>query len=230
MTIITNAGADDLASPAERRVAEAALAEVGIQQDLDHAARAAALRQEKPRREVVSLEAGSEITLDMGGGEQRTFQGAALGFELDEPDIDESVDTLAARNLQFVEDVNWPFKPAGARAGVRPTLGPKAWHELLEIGSYCLRCLGRMRAPQVGESCLVHGDACLVLEHDATVEHGVGGSCFRCALTPTHRANALDFLERVAEVHHVAGPARDVRRAMSRKVKRPGLVLPGQTW
>lgn len=224
MSFTTNAGADDRLSPAERRRAQHDLDQSGVEQDLDSVARAAALRRERPRRELLKLEAQAPMMLDMGDGEQRPFIDAALDFELEERDLDESIDSIWEVSLRPVEDANWPFKPKRARAGIRPQLGPKGWEALLDTGSYCLRCGGRMRQPEAAERCVAHEvDGC-------EQEHGVGASCFRCGLTPEHRSRALDYLERVAQVYHVAGPSREVRRANRRAPRASGLVLPGQTW
>lgn len=231
MTIITNAGADERIAPAQRRRAEQSLVEHGVGQDLDATARAAALRRERPRRELLTLEAQRPISLDMGDGEQRSYQDVVVDFEVQEPDYtDMELDTLWTVSLRPREDAAWPFRPSAVEGrergpGIRPTLLPGAWEQVFDVGSFCMRCFGRMREPRAAEACV----PC----KDADVEHEEGahtGTCFRCGLTPEHRARAIDYLNRVGELSHVAGASREVRRGRQRVQRSSGLVLPGQTW
>lgn len=217
MTITTNAGADDRVTPAERAAAELVLVRDGVEQDADARARAAALRGERPGRKMLSADA-APLELDMGDGGTRVVDDVVLSFEVEEPELGPAVDTLWSVSTRPREDPRWPFKPAGARGGMRPTLTPGMWEAVLDQGTYCLRCFGFMRDPVEGEVCLAAVDG------ECDHEHGPLGTCFRCALTPNHRARAITALEDVAVVwheQHQPRPAPGPRQTAS------GIILPG---
>lgn len=212
MTISTNAGFDDRLSPAERRAAALDDHHALVSMEGEEKGRRAAARRTRQRIRLVPFEAQQGVQMDVDGdGELTTFDnGVALEFEFDEPVYDENVPNLGPYIIggKRVECAWWPFKPKGARAGLRPCLGPKAWEAILDDGMYCLRCLWR--------------------HESAWPEDG----CTHCFLTALHRQRALDHIERAGELWQTAGPNRAQRRAQQRRVKRSngGVVLPGMAF
>lgn len=206
MSISTNAGFDDRLSPAERRVAAAADLDALRDAEQERLGRRAAARRERSSLKLVQFEAQNERPTLEVDGETRVYDAVALEHEFDEPDYDESIPSLGPYvvNNRYEECGWWPFKPKGARAGLKPTLGAKAWAAILDDGLYCLRCLWRHKSPWPEE-------------------------CTHCFLTAAHRNRALQHLEDVGQLWEAAQPNRAQRRSMQRKERRTrsGLVLPG---
>jgi hypothetical protein len=205
VTITTNAGNDDRLSPQERRVA--------AQHDLDHSldqvreekGRAAAARRTRQKWRALPMES-QQATSVMVDGELRTFsEGIALEFEFEEPEYDDSVRNIFRHTVgPWKETAWWPVKAPGARAGLRPPLGPKAWEAILDQGLYCMKCGWRHDEPWPEE-------------------------CTHCFLTATRRTRWLEHLESVGHLWQTQGPNREQRRAQQRGVKRSkgGVILPG---
>lgn len=206
MAIITNAGSDDRLSPHARAAAEAESLSQGLMQDAEVQGRLAAARRERVKAGILQLEA--QGTIAVGDGEERQeFDRMVVGYQLDEPDYDASIPTLAPYVIEWRETPFWPLgRRVGARGGLRPVLPPKAWDALLD-GYYCLRCLrGQHDEPHIAV-------------------------CPGCDLTAEHRANVLDHLEEVGEAVNIVGPNRHQRRALKRAAKgftKSGIQLPGQ--
>lgn len=206
MTITTNAGNDDRLSPAQRRAAELDDTHALHQLAGEEAARLSAARRQRHRLKLVQLEAQQNVSIEVDG-EERKYEAVALDFEFEEPIYDASIPSLGPYIIgnQYDECVWWPFKPKGARAGLRPRLGPGAWDAILEDGLYCIRCLWRHEKGPWPEECT------------------------HCYLTAAHRDRALDHLERQAQLWQEAGPNREQRRAQQRAARRSkgGVILPG---
>lgn len=209
MTILTNAGADDRLSPDVRRVVERDDLDHQLQQQQEADGRRAAARRTRSKFRAVPFEAQQPVSIEVADGETRTFKGVALEFELEEPVYDESIPCLGPYVVagKWEECAWWPFKPKGARAGLRPSLGPKAWEAILDEGLYCIRCLWRHASAWPEE-------------------------CTTCYLTAAHRTRVLDFLEKRGQVWQTFGPNRAQRRAQERRVKRSkgGVILPGMAF
>lgn len=202
MTITTNAGMDDALSPAARRAATDEDANQAIMQDAEARAKAAAARRDVVRAPILQLEGQSKIEVPDADGQMQSFDGIHVKYQLEEPEYDESVPTLAPFILRWEESPFWPpsFGPQGARYPLKPILGPKAWEAILDAGIYCMRCLKRHAAPNPAE-------------------------CAGCGLTATHRANAIEYLERASQVREIAAPNRATRRALRRR--KSGLIVSG---
>lgn len=211
MTIITNAGADDRLPPSVRRMVEAEDREHQLQQQQEQDGRRAAVRRTRHKFRAIPFEGQQKVDLEVADGERRTFDGVALEFEFEEPVYDESVRNVFRHTIgnRWLECAWWPFKPKGARAGLRPPLGPSAWAAILDDGLYCMRCGWR---------------------HDAGPWPEDG--CTHCGLTALHRQRALDHIANAGELWQTFGPNREQRRAARRGVKRhrSGLVLPGSSF
>lgn len=200
MGISTNAGFDDKLSPAARRAAEDETSNQGVMQDAEERAKQSAARREVLRAPILQLEAQQKLGVKDENGQVVEFDGIALDYQLDEPEYDESVPTLAPYVLRWEESPFWPpsFGPQGSRYPLRPVLGPKAWELILDTGAYCMRCLARHAAANPAE-------------------------CAGCGLTAVHRSNAIEYLERAMQVRETFGMNREQRRAMKRAPKRPEL-------
>ena len=206
MSISTNAGFSDRLSPEERAAAQKADHESLVQGAQEESGRRAAARRERSHLKLVQLEGQQQkVTLDVDG-ETRQFDAVARDFEFDEPDYDESIPSLGPYIIgnRYEECMWWPFKAKGARAGLKPTLGPKAWSAILDEGLYCMRCLWRH-------------------------EHAWPDECAHCYLSATHRERAMQHLERVGELWEAQRPNRAQRRASAKRERRTrsGLILPG---
>lgn len=207
--ILTNAGIDDRLPPDVRRVVEQEDRDHLLQQQQEEAGRRAAARRTRHRFRAVPFEAQQPVSIEVADGETRSFEnGVALEFEFEEPEYDESVPSLGPYIIgnRYDECAWWPFKPKGARAGLRPRLGPAAWAAILDQGLYCIRCLWR---------------------HQGGAWPAEG--CTHCYLTADHRQRALSHIEEVGQLWEQGGPNRAQRRAMQRGVRRTkgGIVLPG---
>lgn len=205
MSILTNAGADDRLPPSVREAAELELQNEGVLQDAESRARASAARRERQQAPILPFEAQQPIRVDVADGETREFEGMALDFELEEVELDASVPTLMPLVLAWEECRWWPFGPKLGN-NLRPKLLPGHWEAIFD-GIYCMRCLRRHEQPHPQE-------------------------CDGCGLTATHRANAIDWMERVQVAKEQFGPNREQRRAMKRanggfRRTGGGLLLPG---
>lgn len=202
MGLSTNAGMSDALTPAQRRAAEAEAANQELMQDAASRGKLAAARREVGPKPILQLEAQEKIAVKDDDGQDQLFDGVAVTYQLEEPVLDESVPSLAPFVLRYDENPAWPFRAPGARAGLKPVMGPSCWEAVLDACTYCIKCLSRHAAPHPAE-------------------------CRGCGLTATSRANAISFLEELAEVTQLPAPNREQRRAMQRAARRPsGLVLP----
>lgn len=192
--MLTNAGADDRIDPRLRSELELRLAQDGQQQEIAaEGKRNAQLR----RRKTTVLLPGGDSPFEVDG---RSYDDSAPAFVLDEPEYDETIPSLMPYVVRWVHKPWWIFRKAGARFGMFPVLGPKAWSALIDHGVYCLRCLVR------------HADA-------------NPDECLGCGLTEVHRMRQLEILETVRLMHEDARPNRAQRRAVKRQ-RSSGLVLP----
>lgn len=205
MPIITNADADLRIEPNHRVAMEEELARQGQHQDIEaEGRRRARMREHKP----VVLVPGADTPIKVDGEE---FQGTAPAFVIDdEPDVDATVMTLRkAHVVQYVHKPWWPFRARGAKFGLYPVMGPKAWASIFETGTHCLRCLGQHQGFE-----------------------SFPEECGLCGLTAAYRARVIEMLETMKELEERGGPNRAQRRAMQRQQPRErrtkgGLILPG---
>lgn len=202
MSIITNADADLRIDPRERPALEEGLHREGQQQDIEtEGRRAAQQREHKPT--VLVPGADQPIVVD---GEE--FQGTVAAFVIDdEPDVDATVMTLRKQHVvQYVHKPWWPFRAKGAKWGLYPVMGPKAWASIFDTGTHCMRCLGQ------------HGDF-----------ESFPDECSRCGLTAAYRARVIELMETLKEIEEQGGPSRAQRRAARPREQRrkSGLILPG---
>lgn len=212
MAIITNAGRDDRLSPRERAAAEDDLQNLGIMQDAEAKGRAAAARRDAVGAAPVLL-APSEKVAFGEGEEQVTADRIVVGYQMEEPEYDERVPTLAPYVIEWVAEDWWPLHRQRdpktgklSKKGLRPVFPPKAWEALIDSGMYCLRCFRRHEAPNPDV-------------------------CPGCDMTNEHRENVLRHLEKVGEMMQARRTPtgnRAERRAQQRgRRSRGGVYLPG---
>lgn len=161
---------------------------------------AKARRRNKERvsaKHPLLLEAQDKIRVVVDG-EDKEFDNIALAHELERVvEVDESVQSLLSLAIRMVEDISWPFKGSGCRAGFRPEFPDGVWEHVFEYGMYCMRCFNR---------------------HESEFPD----KCTSCGLTSDKREAFTKLLEERKQIWHTAQKVA----AENERLSRIGLVYP----